>query len=104
MDKGAALELGMEVYTADGTDLGKVKRIWRPNGSVEPPESTPVTGTMTINPGSRGPAGGYFLVARPLAPDWYVPFRDIRDVVAGRVVLNLTIEEARRHPWQEPPS
>lgn len=102
--KGAELEPGMEVYTADHTDLGAIKRVWRSDGSIKPPEPTPVSGTMSINPGSRGSADGYFLISRPLAPDWYVPFDAIRDVTPGRVVLNLTAEEARRLPWQEAPS
>lgn len=99
MSNGTALKPGMEVYTADGTDLGKVKRISRP-GDMTEPDTASATGT---GPGSRGP-GGYFLVARPLAPDWYVPSTAIRDVVGTRVVLNVTAEEARLHPWQEPPS
>lgn len=104
MTNGEALEPGMEVYSADGTDLGSVKRIWRPDGTVEPPEATPAAATMSVSSGRRDPAGGYFLVARELAPDWYVPFSAIRDVTPGLVVLNLTIEEARRLPWQEPPA
>jgi hypothetical protein len=104
MSNGEALEPGMAVYTAEGTDLGSVKRIRHDDGSVEPAETTPVTGTMRVNPGSRSLTHGYFLVSRPLAPDWYVPFSAIRDVLPGRVVLNVTIEEARRFPWQELPA
>lgn len=104
VSKGAELEPGMEVYTADDTNLGAIKRVWRSDGSVQPREPIPVSGTMSVNPGSQGSADGYFLIARPLAPDWYVPFSAIRDITPGRAVLNVTAEEARRLPWQIAPS
>lgn len=102
LNEDATVGPGLEVYTADETDLGAVKRVWRADGSVNPPQEVRDTTTVHVDPASAGEAG-YFLVARALAPDWYVPFSAIGSVTSDRLILNVTIEEARRLSWQEPP-
>lgn len=106
MEATDALTPGMEVFTSDGTGLGQVKRIWWPDGRVQPPEQDKQEGTFSIENVGRTAASmpGYIAIARPLAPDWYVGLDRVRNTAEGRVTLNLSYAEAQRLPLQEKPA
>jgi hypothetical protein len=96
------IHLGMEAYSADDQPLGKVKRIWWPDGRVEP-EDPEQGGTFEVKAMTRHPPDAYFQIDRTLAPDWYVPFDAVSNIAESRVTLNLPLEQAARRAWQEKP-
>lgn len=99
MDK---LHLGMEAYSADNQPVGTVKRIWWPDGRVEP-EDPELGGTLEVKTMTRHAPDAFFQLDRTLAPDWYVPFDAVGGVSENRIMLNLPLEQAERRAWQEKP-
>lgn len=98
------IRLDGAVYSSDGREIGRIKRIFWSDGAVDPPEQE--HGLLSITAADRPdePDLGYLLVARPLAPDWYVPMDAIASAAGAQVTLKNTEQEAERFGWQEKPS
>jgi hypothetical protein len=98
------LKLGMQVFARDGEELGRIGRIWYPDGKVEPadPEDQ---GTIQLASAERHVAAGtgFFQVARSFDLDWFVPFEEVASVNADRVMLKVTDADAERQGWQQKP-
>jgi hypothetical protein len=100
-----SMRVGMRVLSSDEKALGTVRRIWYPDGRVEPPDSVD-PGLVQLETLDRGDTAdlGYFEVDRFLAPDWYVPFAAVRNVVDSHILLDVSEDDAERFAWQKRPS
>lgn len=70
---------------------------------ADPPEAH--SGTFRIDVGERilEDGVGYFQLHRPLAPDWFIPFTDVANVLPLYVLLAVTEEEGPRSGWHIKP-
>ena len=98
------MELGMPVYDRTMKFIGTVARTWSPEGVANPPE--PLSGgTFRLEVGNRILDDGvaYFQLHRLLAPDWFILFTDVANMLPHYVLLTLAEEEGRRSGWQVKP-
>jgi hypothetical protein len=102
MIRALDIELGMKVWACDGLLIGRVGRVWRPDGSIVPPlpgNPDVVAGTWSMNDGA-----GLLQINRFVAPDWFVPFTDVASVVDHDVHLAFTETQGRKRGWQSRPT
>ncbi len=84
---------GMQVHTADGVTLGKIREIWY---GTDPTERDPrcdeeVCSRLEVHHG---------VLHREVL---YIPYNAIADVSGTQVTLNVDAATVREHPWHQRP-
>lgn len=102
MIRALDIKLGMKVWACDGLLIGRVGRVWQPDGSIIPPlpgNPDVVAGTWSMND-----SPGLLQINRFVAPDWFVPFTDVASVVDHDVRLAFTETQGQKRGWQTRPT